>query len=341
MAEEVRIWRLDGDEKPAELAPSTLDLESRLESWLEHDITMLDRSLLVIGRQVKTDFGGAIDLLCVHESGDLVVVELKRDCTPRDITAQALDYASWVSSLSHEQVIEIAEQTLGRGKFEEAFERRFRAEVPEVLNQDHRLLIVGSRIDPSSERIVRYLSDTHGISINAATFNYFRQPDGSELIARLFLIEPAQVDRQTHMKSGRRRNLSYEELADLAEGAGVGEQYQLAVSGLERILGKRTTRTSIGFTADLDSSRKTVMSLIPGESNPTDGLRFQVYMSRLQAAFDLSEDAALALLPSSKKPWIYYGSADPEYEGYQGFFAHAAEVERLIDGLTSRRRQAA
>lgn len=176
MPEEVRIWRLDAGERPVEVASTALDLESRLESWLEHDITMLDPGLLAIGRQVKTDFGGEIDLLCVNESGDLVVVELKRDCTPRDITAQALDYGAWVQGLSHERVIEIAERKFGSGAFEQAFERHFDVKLPETLNQNHRLLIVGSRIDSSSERIVRYLSDTHGININVATFTYFKQP---------------------------------------------------------------------------------------------------------------------------------------------------------------------
>jgi RecB family endonuclease NucS len=55
-----------------------------------------DSGLLAIGRQVRTVFGGRIDLLCINGDGDLVIVEPKCDKTPREITAQALDYASWV-----------------------------------------------------------------------------------------------------------------------------------------------------------------------------------------------------------------------------------------------------
>lgn len=337
MPEEVRIWRLDAGERPVEVASTALDLESRLESWLEHDITMLDPGLLAIGRQVKTDFGGEIDLLCVNESGDLVVVELKRDCTPRDITAQALDYGAWVQGLSHERVIEIAERKFGSGAFEQAFERHFDVKLPETLNQNHRLLIVGSRIDSSSERIVRYLSDTHGININVATFTYFKQPDGSELIARLFLIEPSQVEQHHRTKTGRKPNLTYEEVAAAAVNAGVGELYQHLVMGLERLMGRKTTRSSIGFTALLDGSRKTVLNLLPAESNATDGLRFQVYMLRFQAAFELSENEAIALLPNRRERWIYFGSAGPDFEGYQGFFAKVTEVDQFLEALSSRR----
>lgn len=340
MAEEVRIWSLMGESTPVEIARSTLDPEARLEGWLEKDIDMLDPALLVIGRQIETDFGGTIDLLCVDETGDLVVVELKRDRTPREITAQVLDYGSWASDLSHDEVIAIAERKFGPGRFEEAFLTRFETDLPERFNQSHRLLIVGSRVDPGSERIVRYLSDVHGVNINVATFQYFKQTDGAELIARIFLIEPSQVERQTRARSGRRRNLSYEELAAIAETSGVGEQYRRAVSGLERLLGKRTTKTSIGFVASLDGSRKTVVNLLPGESNAKDGLRFQVYIHRLRATFHLSDGSEL--LPSQDlEPWIYFGSASRDYEGYQGFFATPEQVDRFVNGLTERLKQVA
>ncbi|MBK8232362.1 MAG: DUF91 domain-containing protein [Candidatus Eisenbacteria bacterium] len=100
MAEDVRLWRIDGENRLQEIVRSPLDLEARIEAWLEQDIAVLDPGLLVIGRQVETDFGGLIDLLCLNAAGDLVVVELKRDRTPREITAQILDYASWASELS-------------------------------------------------------------------------------------------------------------------------------------------------------------------------------------------------------------------------------------------------
>jgi len=134
MVEEVRIWRLEGEATPVEIEACSLDLESRLEAWLEQDIGMLDPGLLVVGRQVDTDFGGKIDLLCMDEAGDLVVIELKRDLTPREIAAQVLDYGSWVSRLSHDEVIALAERKFGSGMFEEAFGRRFDTDLPEKLN---------------------------------------------------------------------------------------------------------------------------------------------------------------------------------------------------------------
>jgi hypothetical protein len=36
---------------------------------LAADISILDPSLLVIGREVETDFGGFVDILCIDGAG--------------------------------------------------------------------------------------------------------------------------------------------------------------------------------------------------------------------------------------------------------------------------------
>ena len=101
MPEEIRLWRVFEQDQLREINQSSLNFESRLQDWLEKDISILDKNLLVIGREVETDYKGFIDLLCIDALGDLVIVELKRDKTPREITAQALDYGSGVVDLSH------------------------------------------------------------------------------------------------------------------------------------------------------------------------------------------------------------------------------------------------
>lgn len=277
MPQQVRLWKVENGDKLTELGSTSLDLEVRIENWLVEDIGVLDPELLVIGRQVETDFGGVIDLLCIDEAGDLVIVEPKRDKTPREITAQVLDYASWVEGLSGDRVSKIADQFLGdRGPLAEAFKQRFGKELPDHINEDHRMLIIGSRIDPSSERIISYLSDSYGVNINAATFQYFKPGDGDEFLTRVFLLEPSQVEYQTRTKGSTKRlpNLTYEELEEIAERNGVGDLYRSCVSRLQAVLSKHTTRSSIGFTTSVDGSRKTVFSLIPRESNAEKGLRF-------------------------------------------------------------------
>ena len=131
MTQQVRLWRVQQDKALAEVPCVRLDREAELETWLEKDIDILDPGLLVIMRQQSTHAGG-IDLLCIDSKGDLVIVELKRDKTPREVTAQALDYASWVVDLDAKSVQEIADAYLGRLSGT-TLERAFLAKFDEAL----------------------------------------------------------------------------------------------------------------------------------------------------------------------------------------------------------------
>lgn len=334
MPHQVRLWKVENGDKLRELVGTSLDLEVRIENWLVEDIGVLDPELLVIGRQVETDFGGVIDLLCINEGGDLVIVELKRDKTAREITAQVLDYVSWVTDLSGDRVFKIADQFLGnRGPLAEAFKQRFGKELPERINEDHRMLIVGSQIDGSSERIMSYLSDSYGVNINAATFRYFKSNDGQELLARVFSLEPSQVEDKARTKSPTKRlpNLTYAELEDTARQNGVDDLYRHCVTRLPAPLTKYTTRSSMGFTANLDGNRKTVFSLVPRESNPEKGLRFQIYTSTFAGAFNLSEEELKDLLPQNAEIWEPW----PGTLGLSGYFRDISAIDKFINGFSS------
>lgn len=306
-----------------------------MQEWLACDISILDRGLLVIGREVATDFGGYIDLLCIDVHGDVVMIELKRDKTPREITAQVLDYGSWIVDLSNERVSSIAQAYLGEGGLESAFRKRFGTDIPETLNADHRMLIVGSHIDSSSERIIRYLSNSHGVNINAATFQYFKESDGMELVARVFLMEPNQVDLHTRSKgtSKRRPPLTYAELEALADESGVVELYRYAVDSIDGLLQKITTRSSIVFNAVFNGSRNAVFSLLPGSSSAARGLKFQLYRNRFAQLAGLDPVEVAGLMPEDIKDWIYYETAGSDYEGFQGFIRSLEDVDRLSDAL--------
>jgi len=334
MPQDIRIWEvLDGDDL-REIQKAKLNLEERIESWLENDISIIANDLLVIGRQVETDFGGVIDLLCLEANGDLVIVELKRDKTPREITAQTLDYASWVKDLSNDKITEIANKYLGnRGPLEEAFKRRFGEDLPEILNEHHNMLVVASEIDSSTERIIKYLSDYYGVGINAATFHYFHDRDQQEFLARVFLIEPSQVERSTQIRttSKRKPNLTIEELQEIAESKGVGETYKDLIERLTHYFDQRvTTRSTVAFIGIMGESRSTIFSIVPGESDASQGVRFMVYVDRFKDYFDIEKQVAIDALPSYEKKVVHEEWAG-ELGG--GFFKENSEVERFLAKL--------
>jgi hypothetical protein len=331
MPAQIRLWKVKPEDRLEELGRQKLDLEARLERWIERDISIVSTELLVIGRQVETDFGGYIDLLCLDRRGDVVLVELKRDKTPREITAQVLDYASWVDGLSHEAISRQAHQylTQAQGNLAEAFKARFGLALPEVLNEQHSMIIVGSEIDQSSERIIRYLSSRYGVNINAVTFNFFReQGSGAEYVARVFLVEPDELPPPPDGK--RQRNRTVEELLEMAERAGVGQLYRELARALGDHLQRGTTRSALAFSGRFDNSTKTIVNLIPGESSESKGLRFHVYLYRLATLLRLDTSAVEAHLPESREEWKYFSGADEDYSGAAGYFRTSEEVARFV-----------
>ena len=198
MPVEMRMWRIDG-ETPRALTASALPAEKDLHKFLKRDPSLLGERLLVIGSEVITPFGPRLDLLAIDAEGSLHVLELKRDKTPREVVAQVLDYGSWVSTLSREDVIDIANRHLAQ-PFEAAFEDVFGSAPPDELNHDLHLTLVAADLDASSERIVNYLR-TFGVPVNAVFFSYL-EDDGRRYLARSWLA--ADEEEPTKPNPGKR-----------------------------------------------------------------------------------------------------------------------------------------
>ncbi len=205
MAIEVGIWRLGKRVERVNFIP--MPSEERLESVLTDDISILDPNLLMIGRQVPTAYGKFIDLLAMDADGKLVVIELKRNRTPREIVAQLLDYGSWVRELEEEDIADIFDTYQKKYKpqdvglsFNETFCKRFGVkEMPESLNDGHKLLAVASELDDTTERIITYLSGYHGAAINVAYFRFFKDGE-NEYLSRVWFIDPGEAEEKLTKK---------------------------------------------------------------------------------------------------------------------------------------------
>lgn len=192
MGAEFGIWRIDGDRTEPVIA-SALANEAILEAVLERDPSILGLDvLMVIGRQVITSFGTRIDLLAIDGDATLYIIEVKRGRTPRDVVAQALDYGYWVGQLTLEEVTSIYAEKHGGQSFDDGFRERFDDEPPEALAGDHRLVIVASTIDPSTDRIVRYVR-SQGVPIYVVFFQYFKEGD-VEFLARTWDADPGRAE---------------------------------------------------------------------------------------------------------------------------------------------------
>lgn len=204
MAIEQGIWKL-GD-TPQRLRPTRLADEGQLEEQIMQDVSILNRDWLLIGRQVRTAFDKLVDLLAIDANGTVIIIELKRDKTPRDVVAQAIDYASWVVTLADYQLIDIYQDFAERydrphPTLDEAFEAKFGIPLDSVtLNESHQLVVVATRLDASSERIITYLNEHAQLSINAMFFAAF-EDGGNRYLSRAWMIDPDEPSQPVSRKS--------------------------------------------------------------------------------------------------------------------------------------------
>ena len=100
------LWTVT--DQPAEVPQGQLPSEQMLEDMIVAQPRILSSEWMLIGRQVDTGSRAAASTSSrSRPDGTLVLVELKRDRTPREVVAQALDYASWVESLDAEYIAAI------------------------------------------------------------------------------------------------------------------------------------------------------------------------------------------------------------------------------------------
>ena len=268
-------------------------MEARLEGWIRDDIGLVNDDLLVIGQQVRTTYGGIIDLLAVDAAANLVILELKRDRTPREVVAQALDYASWVQNLTPEVVQKLASDFFGADKtFEQAFTDKFDDALPEIINGRHRIYIVASSLNPSTERIIEYLSEIHGIDINAATFAYFKAPDGSEMVGRSMLLNEDVVETRAVTGGVKRwRAATEEELLGIAVQNGVEDLWKKAYQEFDSTSERRLRRKdSLLFRVRIDGPMKWFIKMYPGSSSHEHGLAISLHLDHISRYFNLSPE---------------------------------------------------
>ncbi|TMS41013.1 MAG: DUF91 domain-containing protein [Methanobacterium sp.] len=180
-----------------------------LEKWIKDNPIILGQDILIIGEQVRTK-SGPLDLLGIDKSGNLVIIELKRDRLPREVIAQALDYVSDISTWDldkvNEECIKFSESSL-EDYLNENFED---IELEDLkVNENQRLLLVGFSIDEPLERMIEWLSNNFGVGLNAVILKYIKTKSGDEFIARTMII-PEDVEKERIRKTGNKIETSDE-----------------------------------------------------------------------------------------------------------------------------------
>lgn len=158
-----------------------------MELWLADYPTAVlpedEKQVLVISQEAP--FKNVTDVLAVDADRNLVVIEIKRGQSPRDVIAQALEYASDVATWDYERLNGLAityfkERGQVFQSLVEAFASTFGFPPEEVsesqFNKRQRIFIVGESIDEKVERTARWLLK-RGVSISCVSYDCYVSAD--------------------------------------------------------------------------------------------------------------------------------------------------------------------
>lgn len=226
----MEVYRIDSDDL-SRIEEQELSSEKSLESYLiRTDGAQIGGvEILYIDQQGSPGEGGIFDIVGLDDHGELVIIELKRARSPRDIVAQALEYAASIRNEDYEQL-----ESRYRGFVDddgvslqvahaEFFDRKEPLSERE-FNTDQRLLLVGRDFSDLSLDMADFLRE-HGIDVICVTYSSFASEEEelrlltTESVRRPLSEEPASV-------SGRRSSSSRESTVELKDGDAVIETFE-------------------------------------------------------------------------------------------------------------------
>ncbi len=206
MATEIQLWEIkDGKlvQSETSMAETGRTEFEDLERWIKNSPEILGDDILIIGEQIQTK-SGPLDFLGIDKSGNMVIIELKRDRLPREALAQAIDYASDISSWDIERLNQECSKYSGQPLEDYITENFEDVDWEDIsINQFQKILLVGTSVDEALQRMIEWLSDIYSVSINALVFKYTKTSNGDEVIAKTTII-PEEVEKEKSQRHQRK-----------------------------------------------------------------------------------------------------------------------------------------
>ena len=147
---------------------------NNLQEWIANNPSSLgdteESKLLIIQKEFDgfSDTRERLDLLALDKQGNLVIIENKLDDTGRDVTWQALKYASYCSSLTSKEIYSIYQQYLNKESKNESAEdliSEFLDNEDINLNQNQRIIFVAANYRKEVTSTVMWLLSKYKMDI--------------------------------------------------------------------------------------------------------------------------------------------------------------------------------
>ena len=178
-----------------------------LQEWIANDPACLGEDLLIIQKEFDgfNETRERLDLLALDKQGNLVIIENKLDDSGRDVTWQALKYASYCSSLSKEDIKEIYQEYLKSNHSEakaedvlaEFLEKEDYKEVQINQGSAQRIILIAANFRKEVTSTVLWLMN---FNIRMQCFKVTPYKMGDELFLNLDQILPVKDAQEYSIK---------------------------------------------------------------------------------------------------------------------------------------------
>lgn len=183
--------------------------EKNVEQLLSSGVVL--RDIKVVGRQVRSEYNWKVDLVALRKSGDLVVIEVKRDQADmagrkEPCEVQAIRYAAGLTEIrSAADIVDTMYLQFCTGRedlaeMEDSERRQFLKDEIESfitpkaqINERQELMLVASGFDPGTISACHWLSN-NDIAISCVQISPFKNEEGKVLLVvdRVFPLESIQ-----------------------------------------------------------------------------------------------------------------------------------------------------
>ena len=213
-------------------------------------------------------------------------------------------------NLSFERLSQIADDNFkAKDSLAARFQEKFGEELPTDLNQTHRSVVVAERMDESTERIVKYLSDLN-VPINVATVKHFKDSSGREMLAQV-LPDRAGGSRGEGKAASKNKEVTLASLQAEADGNGIGEMFRQMREGTRGVLLARPYFHRIWYGVRLANRGQRAVLIVWADPSRR-GPRHELQSSRTR----FSEFRGVS--KEQLGEWLPEGAVDANVRGWSG-----------------------
>ena len=277
MTEEIRTWEItdNGPERAYSSLKEEGYKEKDFQKWIEQKPEIVHPKLTKLGTFVTVGTK-EIDILGILPDGSITVVELKREKSPRETVAQAIDYASRIANIEKDRIGEALGNEV-RENLEQYLENRDMDRTD--IKEKPQIIIVAPELDNSTENMIDYLSEMYEVPANGVVINYTKTSDSTEILTRTAVVSEQEMEERT-----TRKKVTMSDIKQMFENKGIQNELE-TLRGVNNFVDEEDPRVrsdgaSVRYWKSIDGNKKVIFG-IRAENSKKDSIDLWVRQEKI------------------------------------------------------------